>query len=168
MGPPPILKSWVHPLAKVEQMQPPFHHLESPCTCSTLAKGWTQDFRMGGGPKDLFGTGQTLLLFEVFPAPCLTSKVQELSEQCNYPSMCPRLGAPGWRAGIGLCLPCGTKVKQQRGGTKVGLSRVCQLPAWWAGLSKGRVQDHSPSLYSSQDQPYRPWGGHLALAHLLP
>lgn len=26
----PILKSWVHHLAKVEQMQPPLHHLEKP------------------------------------------------------------------------------------------------------------------------------------------
>lgn len=32
LGPPPILKSWVHPLAKVEQMQPPLHHLENPCS----------------------------------------------------------------------------------------------------------------------------------------
>lgn len=51
-GPPPILKSWVHTLAKVEQVQEFSRLWKGGCICSTVAKGWTQDLRVGGGPKE--------------------------------------------------------------------------------------------------------------------
>ena len=95
-------------------MQPPFHHLGTltPSVFLALVKYCSS---------------------EVFPAPCLTSKVQELPEQCNYPSICSRLGAPGQRAG----LPCGTKVKQQRWGS-AGFANYLPGP----GGSDGKVSAH--------------------------
>ena len=152
LGPPPTRRSCVHPLAQAEQTQPPFHYLEDPYSYSSflaLVKHCSS---------------LRFSLLPISPPKSMSSHTR----QCNYPSMCPRLGTPGWGAGIGSGLLCAPRTKQQREVTEVGLSKGLLTACLASSPGQGQSARPQPWPALLPGSVHQPWDRHPAPARRLP